>query len=124
MLASLTFSYATQLMHDNCEILCLLYIDIKSCMSLDCSVTINVVLTDDNGKPIDALISEKEIEESGGRQQLEQATGLSVASVAALDSSERDDENGNNTTCQPKLFTSTSMFTRSLSVILVGECTQ
>ena len=55
-------------------------------------VTINVVLTDKNGKPIDALVSEKEIEESGGKELLEQATGLSVASVAPLDNSNRDSE--------------------------------
>ena len=61
------------------------------------SVTINIVLTDTSGKPIDALVSEKEIEESGGRERLEQVTGLSVASVGALDSSERGDENSGKT---------------------------
>ena len=61
---------------------------------LSFSLTIYTVLTDDNGKPIDSLDSEKEIEESGGRELLEQATGLSIASVAALDTSERPDPNG------------------------------
>lgn len=57
------------------------------------SVTINIVLTDESGKPVDSLISEKEIQESGGVELLESVAGLSVASVAALDDSERVNPN-------------------------------
>ena len=60
-------------------------------------MTINIVLTDTSGKPIDALVSEKEIAESRGTERLEQVTGLSVASVGALDSSRRGDENSGKT---------------------------
>lgn len=53
------------------------------------SVTINIVLMDNTGKPVDALISSKEIQESGAVEQLKVATGLQVASVSALDDEPR-----------------------------------
>lgn len=40
---------------------------------------------DNTGKPIDSLVSSKEIEISGAVEQLKQVTGLQVASVSALD---------------------------------------
>ena len=44
---------------------------------------------DNTGKPIDSLVSSKEIEESGVVEQLKQTTGLQVASVSALDGEPR-----------------------------------
>ena len=45
---------------------------------------ISVVLVDNSGKPLDALDSEKEIEESGSLEVLKETAGLQIASVSPL----------------------------------------
>ena len=53
---------------------------------------ISIVLVDNSGKPIDALDSEKELEESGSLEMLKQATGLEIASVSPLNSDPRQQQ--------------------------------
>lgn len=50
---------------------------------------ISIVLVDNSGKPIDALDSEKLLEESGSVEVLKQTTGLEIASVSPLNSDPR-----------------------------------
>ena len=61
----------------------------KSLWFLICSVKISIVLVDNSGKPIDALDSEKLLEESGSVEVLKQTTGLEIASVSPLNSDPR-----------------------------------
>ena len=56
------------------------------------SVKISVVLVDSSGKPIDALDSEKVLEESGSLEVLKQATGLQIASISPLNSDPRQQQ--------------------------------
>ena len=50
---------------------------------------ISIVLVDNSGKPIDAIDSEKLLEESGSVEVLKQTTGLEIASVSPLNSDPR-----------------------------------
>jgi hypothetical protein len=55
-------------------------------------VKISIVLVDISGKPIDALDSEKLLEESGSVDALKRTTGLQIAAVSPLNTDPRQQE--------------------------------
>ena len=53
---------------------------------------ISVVLVDSSGSPIDALDSEKVLEESMSLEVLKQTTGLQIAAISPLNSDPRQQQ--------------------------------